>query len=143
MASAAKSGQGSLLKIGDGASPEVFATIGEVGDIKGPKIKNSFEDVTSHDSTGGLEEFIATFTTQDSVKFEANYLPANATQSYAAGLLAKVLNRGKTNFQLVPAGQSVTLAFAAYVEEWELSLPVKGVQKISVSLKPSGVLTQT
>ena len=34
MASAAKSGQGSLLKIGDGGATEVFATIGEVLDIK-------------------------------------------------------------------------------------------------------------
>lgn len=143
MTSAAKAGHGSLLKIGDGASPEVFATIGEVGDIKGPKIKNSFEDVTSHDSSGGVEEFISTLTTQDSIKFEANYLPSNPTQSYAAGLLAKALNRGKANFQLLPAGQSLTLAFAAYVEDWELSLPVKGVQKISVSLKPTGSLTQT
>lgn len=143
MTSGAKSGQGSLLKIGDGGTTEIFATIGEVLDIKGPKVKNSFEDVTSHDSAGGLEEFIATFTTLDTIQFDCNYLPANATQSYAAGLLAKALDRSITNFQLLPAGQTNTLAFSAYVESWELALPVKGVQKISITLKPSGVLTET
>lgn len=144
MTSGAKAGQGSLLKVGDGATPtETFSTIGEVLDIKGPKIKNAFEDVTSHDSTAGIEEFIATFTSLDEVTFDMNHLPANSTQSYAAGILNQALNRTAKNFRLYPANQSsIYYAFTAYVSKWELELPVKGVQKASCALKPTGALIQ-
>lgn len=140
MTSAAKSGQGSLLKIGDGGTTEVFATIGEVLPIKGPNIKNSFEDVTSHDSPNGLEEFIATFTTLDSIDFECNYVPTNVAQ---AMLKTKALDRSIANFTIDPAGWNVSYAFAAFVETWKLTLPVKGAQQLQISLKPSGVLTET
>ena len=98
------------------------------------------DSVTSHDSTDGLEEFIATFTTLDKVQFDCNYLPSNTSQAL---LKTAALARSITNFELDPADQTNTLAFAAYVESWELALPVKGVQKLSITLKPSGVLTES
>lgn len=136
----AKSSFGTLLKIGDGASSESFTTVGEVRDIKGPSLELNTEDVTNHSSTGGWEEHIATTASGGELTFEINWIPANATQSYSTGLL-KLLATTKApwNFQLVvPAASPVTWSFAAIVTKFPPDLPVKGAQRVSVTLKLSG-----
>lgn len=136
----AKSSFGTLLKIGDGASSEAFTTVAEVRDIKGPALELNTEEVTSHSSTAGWEEHIATTATGGELSFELNWIPGNATQSYSAGLL-KLLATTKTpwNFQLVvPAASSVTWSFAAIVTKFVPDLPVKGKQAGAVTLKLTG-----
>ena len=51
---------GTLLKLGDGGTPENFTTIAEVRDIGGPELGADVVDVTSHDSPGAWEEVIET-----------------------------------------------------------------------------------
>ena len=139
MPTAAKSSFGSYLKIGDGGTAETFATVAEVLDIKGPSLELETEDVTSHDSTDGWAEHIGTILNGGEVSFEVNWLPGNATQSFAAGLLKDMVGRVKRNFQLVvPAAASTTWAFAALVTKFEPDLPVKGAQKASITLLLSG-----
>lgn len=130
---------GTLLKIGDGASPEVFTTIAEVKDITGPELSVDTEDVTSHGSTGGWEEVIPTILRSGSVNFDLNFVPTNATHSYTAGLLHDMVNKTLRNFQLVlPDTGATTWAFSAYVTKFPPAMPVKGALKASVSLKISG-----
>lgn len=139
MATAAKSSFGSYLKLGDGGTAETFATIAEVLDIKGPSLELETEDVTSHDSTDGWAEHIGTILNGGEVSFEVNWLPANATQSFTAGLLKDMVGRTKRNFQLVvPAAASLTWSFAALVTAFEPDLPVKGAQKASITLLLTG-----
>jgi hypothetical protein len=137
-----KSSFGTLLKIGDGASSESFTTIAEVRDIKGPTLELATEDMTNHSSTNGWEESIGTILSGGEVTFELNWIPGNATQSYSAGLLKDMVNRTLRNFQLViPAASNVTWTFSAYVTKFPPDLPVKGAQRVSVSLKLSGYPT--
>lgn len=139
MATAAKSSFGTYLKLGDGGTTETFATIAEVKDIKGPKLTLNTEDVTSHDSTDGWAETIGTILEGGDVSFDVNWLPANATQSFTAGLLKDMVGRTKRNFQLiVPAAASLTWAFTALVTEFQPDLPVKGAQVASIKLQISG-----
>ena len=139
MTTAAKSSFGTYLKLGDGGTSEVFATIAEVKDIKGPKLSLETEDVTSHDSTDGWVEHIGTLLDGGDVSFELNWLPANATQSFSAGLLKDMVGRTKRNFQLVvPAATSLTWTFAALVTEFQPELKVKGAQVASIKLQISG-----
>ena len=140
MATAAKSSFGTFLKIGDGATSEAFATIAEVKDIKGPKLKLNTEDVTSHDSTDGWAEIIGTILEAGDVSFDLNWLPANITQSFTtSGLLKDMVDRTKRNFQLVvPAASTLTWTFAAYVTEFQPELKVKGAQSASVKLEITG-----
>jgi hypothetical protein len=58
MASIAKISNGTLLKIGDGASPENFTTIPEVMRLSGPSVRFDLLDVTSHDTVGFFREWI-------------------------------------------------------------------------------------
>lgn len=136
---AAKSSFGTLLKLGDGGTSETFATIAEVQDITGPKLKLNTEDVTSHDSTDGWTEHIGTLLEGGEVSFDLNLIPAHATQSLAAGLLLDMTSRTKRNFQLViPAAASTTWAFSALVTAFETEFPVKGKQSASCTLLISG-----
>lgn len=137
-----KSSFGTLLKIGDAASAETFTTIAEVRDIKGPSLELATEDMTNHSSTNGWEESIGTILSGGDVQFELNWIPGNATQSYSAGLLKDMVNRTLRNFQLViPAASNVTWSFSAYVVKFPPDLPVKGGQRVSVTLKISGYPT--
>lgn len=139
MATAAKSSFGSYLKIGNGGTTETFATIAEVLDIEGPALEAETEDVTSHDSTDGWSEHIATVLSGGEVTFEVNWLPAHATQSFSAGLLKDMTSRTLRNFQLVvPAASSITWSFAALVTGFEVALPVKGAQRSEITLLISG-----
>ena len=54
--SVATAGIGTLLQIGDAASPEVFTTIAEVLDISGPGLVSDLVDVTNMSSPGSFEE---------------------------------------------------------------------------------------
>jgi hypothetical protein len=130
---------GTLLKRGNGATPEVFTSIAEVGDIDGPTLKAAMEDATNHGSTGGFEESLPTTLSMGQVKFPVNFIPTNTTHSYAAGLILDWKNKTKRNFQMVfPDGLSTTWAFSAYVEEVALKAPVKGILKADVTLTITG-----
>lgn len=131
---------GTLLKIGDGATPtEGFTTIAEVLDISGPALKANTEDVTSHSSTGGWEESIPTTLAAGEVTFDVNFIPTTATQSQTSGLLRDLKNKTKRNFQLVfPDTGSTTWPFAAYVTGFEPKAPVKGKLSAAVTLMITG-----
>ena len=50
---------GTTLKIGDGATPEVFAAIAEVTNVGGPGMSLDTVDITHPSSTGGWKEYTA------------------------------------------------------------------------------------
>ena len=114
MATGALSAFGTLLRIGDGATPENFTTITEVVEISGPNLALNTEDATSHDSPGGYEEWVGTILRTGEVSFDVNFLPTDATQSFAAGLILDQVNRTLRNFELVFTDVGATTwAFAA------------------------------
>lgn len=130
---------GTLLKIGDGGGTEVFTTIAEVKDISGPSLKLDTEEVTSHSSTGGWREYIATLLDAGEVTFDVNFIPTNATHSQTSGLLKDLKNKTLRNFQLVFSNVGATTwAFSAFVTGFEPAEPVEGVLAASVTLKITG-----
>lgn len=141
MPTVAVSSHGSLLKIGDGATPtEVFTTIGEVQDIDGVGIAVATEEVTSHDSSG-WREFIPTLREIGEVTFTINY-NNGATQGFTGGLYNDAVNRTKRNFQIViPTTANKTGSFTAYVTSFKLGLPVEGVITAELSLQGTGSIT--
>lgn len=130
---------GTLLKIGDGGSPESFTTIAEVLDIGGPDLNLDTEETTNHSSTGGWEEFVPTILRSGAVDFEVNFDPNDSTHSYSTGLIADMISRTKRKFQLVfPTTPTVIWAFTAIVTKFAPAEPVAGKLSASVSLKITG-----
>ena len=130
---------GTLLKIGDGATPEVFTTISEVRDISGPSLAVDTEEVTNHDSTAAWEEFVATIVRSGEVTFDLNYHPTESTHDAGTGLIADMVAKTLRNFQLIftDAGTS-TWTFAAFITGFEPSTPVAGALSASCTMKLSG-----
>lgn len=140
MATSATPGFGTLLKMGDGATPtETFGTVAEVLDIEMPEIKANYEEVTSHDSNG-WEEYVATLLSGGEPGMKVNWLAANATQNETTGVLYAALNRVKKNWKIVLPNNAKTFAFAAYVS-FKGSAPVKGALSAEIKLKISGPVT--
>ena|SRR5688500_3473366 len=133
---------GTLLQVGDGADPEVFATIAEVKDIDGPDISMDTEDITPHDAVGGWEEFVPTILRSGEITFDLNFVPSNAQHGDASGgLIASLKSRARKNYRLVlPTSPAYQWTFAAYVTGFSNSMPVGGVLGASVTLKVTGVL---
>lgn len=133
------SSHGTLLKMGNGATPETFSTIAEVEDIDGPDMSLNTEDVTHHGSTGGWEEHVGTTLSGGDVGFAINYVPTAPTQ---AALVTAMTNREETNFQVVyPNAGADGFGFAALVTSFKPKAPVKGKLAADVKLKITGPVT--
>ena len=127
---------GSLLQIGDGASPEDFTTVPEVTKLSGPSIKFDLLDATSHDSEGFFREFIPGLADGDNVAFDCNWRPSNEihielrTNSYARTL---------TNFKTVfPDDTDNTVDYATYVQTISPKADIGTILMASGTLKVTG-----
>lgn len=131
---------GTLLKIGDGATPEVFTTIAEVNDLEAPEITLATEDATSQDS-GGWEEAVGTILSGGEPSFVINWRPTHATHDETTGVMYQILNRVKKNFKVVLPNSAKTFTFAALVTGFKPKQPVKGLLQAEIKMKISGVVS--
>jgi predicted secreted protein len=140
MATAAISGYGTLLKRGDGGSPETFSTVGEVRSISGPSMETDEAEVTTHSSaaSGAYKEFILTLIDAGSVEFETNYVPSDTTH---IGLRTDFINRTKRNWQIVLPGAIQTISFSGYVKSMPFGFPVDDAITQKISIRCTGAPT--
>lgn len=133
--------KGTVLKMGDGASPEVFTAIAQIGDVDGPGSKRETVDTTNHSSAA--KEFVATILDSGEVKFSINYDPAAATHKNATGGLIYAHQQGTLkNFKVdFPATVVAGPTFAAYVTDFQTKAPVAGKLSAEITLKISGAIT--
>lgn len=142
MTTSATSTKGIRLQRGDGGGTEVFTTIGEVTNIKGPSEKASQLDATSFDSTA--MEFISGLSDSGEITFDMNFVGQNAQQQ---GLRTDLRNGTLRNFKLIlndHATTPTTVAFSAIVTAApDIAGGVNQVVKASCTLKVSGLPTWT
>lgn len=131
--------KGTLLKIGDGATPENFTSVAEVVNIGGPALSMDPIEVTNQGSTDGWKEYIAGLKDGGEVSLDLNYIPTETTHNATAGLINDLENGTVRNFQLVFSDAGGTIwAFPALVTGFEPSAPVDDKLAASVTLKVSG-----
>src|SRR5689334_7802923 len=87
MSTNAAIGWSTLFKSGNGATPEVFATIAEVTSITPPAFSRDTVDATHEQSPYGYREFIAGLTDAGEVSFDINFVPDSVE---VAGFLAEL-----------------------------------------------------
>lgn len=141
MATASKIGYGSLLKRGDGASPEVFTTVAEVRKVGEFGSEANLIDMTNLDSPNGFMEYLLSMKDGVELPVEVNFLPANTTQSVAAGLIADHNNGTTRNFKLVLPGAFGTFSFAALVKGWKANVAPNEGLIATFTLKLTGAIT--
>lgn len=135
---------GTVIKIGNGADPEVFTAIGQIKDISGPSFELGTEDASHHGST--WREYVPTLLDAGEVSFEIAFDPADSTHysTTAGSLWHSMQNRIKRNFQLIlPDPGAFQIDFSGYVTSFELSEPVEGLLTAQITIKLSGSVTIT
>ncbi len=111
MATLAESNYGTLLKVGDGDTPEEFAVIGEVVTIDPPEIMAEAVEATNH-SSGGWREFIPSGLKEISEFTATINFVATAVDNLYTDLIAGNLRNYKIEF---PDDGTTTWTFGALV----------------------------
>lgn len=134
---AAKKAIGTLLQVGDGASPEVFTTVAGISNISGPNFTSSEIEVTSHDTAGGFRETITGLKDAGSVSGDLWF---DASLSQHKALLTDFKNNTQKNYRLVLATFSPQkyFSFAATPAEVGYAFPVDGAQTANCSFRING-----
>lgn len=133
---------GTLLKLGDGLTPETFTTIAEVGDITPPDIKVAAQEITSHSSPGAVNQKIPDTIDMGTVSFPINWDPVNATHNMTTGLGYLAINRIIRNFHIVwpnPAG--TTWLLPGFISRFHPTGAVKGKLSADVEITITGQCT--
>jgi predicted secreted protein len=116
--------------------------IKELGDISGPDITRGTIDSTTHDSTGGWQEWVLGKLSAGKVTFKINWLPTDATHSYGAGLLNDIVDGTLQDFDIVYTDTGTTTAtFTAYVTGFKIAAPVEGMLTADVELTVTGAVS--
>ena len=140
---AIRSAKGTLQKIGDGASPENFTTIGQVRSISGPSTKATVQDVTTHSTAGNWMEKLAMLIDPGTIGFPINYDPADATHAFATGLWADMISLTSRSFQTVFPASMGKLSYEAYITSHSFEVPVDNVLAANIELTIYGAITAT
>lgn len=140
MSSNALEAQGMLIKIGNGASPEVFSTISEIKTFSGPTGSAAVIDVTDLSSTA--KEKRMGLADEGQLSFTINYIPDNTQHSL---LRTQRASREETNFKMVftDDSPSTTWSFSAFVTGFAVSGAVDNVVEATVTLEITGSITQS
>lgn len=140
---------GLLLQVDNGASPDAFQTIANVGSIKLPASCKTV-NVTN---VGDLwEAMFPTLHSMGKISFDLFYIPEEVTHrnsptvgSVGAGLMWLFLNAntankvGLRNWQFVlPDGNGSTIALAAYVTDFSIDAKTGDVFKATMELTHDG-----
>lgn len=138
----ARIGYGTLLKQGNGASPEVFTTIAEVMDINGPGLTLDTVEATNQSSPSNHKERIAALRDSGPIGFEINWDPNAATHDASTGLVADLVARTPKNYQIVFASSpTVTWTITGLVTSFEPSAPVEDRMAATVEITPTAAPT--
>ena len=130
-------GAGTTFARGDGASPEVFTTAGDVVSIAGPGISKDEIEVTALDSTA--KEFIGALDDPGEITLELNWNPQDAEH---VNLRTDAEGNTPRNYRIVWNDVSATqVTFNAEVMEFSLNTEPNDAVKASCRLKINGALT--
>lgn len=129
------------VKRGDGESSEVFTAISEIVSLGGLGQSNDQIEVTNFDSAGS-KEYIGGLADGSELTIECNFLPADVTQQ---ALIGDVDAKTTRNIEITITDGTTpkVYTFATAPLKWEISPAVDSQNKISFTLKISGVITVT
>lgn len=126
--------EGTVLKVGNGASPEVFTTIPNIVSIDGPTSQNSEKEVTNLSSTA--KEFRPGLNDYGELNCSIEW---DERDTVHAGLRTDFRNRATRNFQLIDAGSpQKTYNFSGYWKTLPLAFQPDDVVRSSAVLRVTG-----
>ena len=139
MSSQALEAQGTVLKIGNGASPEVFTAISEIKNFTGPGGAAAVIDVT--DLSSLAKEKRMGLADEGQLSLVLHYIPSDTQH---AALRAARASRVETNFQIefTDASPSTVWSFSGFVTNFSVSGSVDGVIEGNVTIEITGAIVE-
>lgn len=139
-ASQGKIGFGTLLKIGDGASPEVFTTIGEIFSNIMVGASKPLVDFTHHESPNTFREFKCGVAEGDELSIQANWV---ASETGQAAVRTAFTAGTPYNFKVVAPDTDETADFSGIVIHHDVDRPLDDRQVFNMTLKIAGSISYT
>jgi hypothetical protein len=140
MPDSARVGAGSILKLGDGATTEVFTAVSKIRSVDAIAEESPLVDSTSLESTG--REYVGGLADGAEFAVEGILLMDNATHGETTGLDKAFKDKVAVNFELLPNQQSKKLKFAALVRARRFGpFTPEGLMMHSWTLKISGAVS--
>jgi len=135
---------GTLLKIGNGQSPEEFATLAELRSVSGPSISADTLETTTHNTPTPWKRFITGLLDGGEISADINFNPSEPTHSATQGILAIMQARLCRNVQIVfPDDANTTWVAPCIVTAFEMSADPADILSASLTLKVAGPPTLT
>jgi|SRR5208337_4174174 len=120
-----------LIQYGNGASPEGWTTVANVGDITGPTMKSTVQDVTSQSTGDYWRQKIQTLLDAGQISFPCYFVPNSAGHQALLEIFA-----GRSGNNGIPyawrvlfpvAAGSVPWIFNGWLSQFSMKAPVAGV----------------
>ncbi len=126
-----------LLKVGDGASPEVFTTVAYVSNISGPNMTAGTYDVSNHNDVNGYRTFISGLKDGGEISTELFFDPNDTTHADIIDLFEdnSVVN---WKIELSKTSPAKSWTFKGVVVGFEQEYPVDGPKTAKLTIKISG-----
>jgi len=140
----ALSGHGALVARAPAATPTVFTTIAELGDIGFPNLtRNEFDAVTQNRN---IDARILGILRRGPWMLSLNLLPGEATHDHLTGLISNIITEPQPidgfRFTFPPAAGSFVWVMSGQVKEvTNIKLPVDGKMSADVTTVFSGLFT--
>jgi len=130
-----------LLKLGNGASPEVFTTIANVSSITGLQLSANIVDVTSHSTGVPWRQKITTLLDAGDLSFDLFFIPADTGHQELLTIFQEKngTTDGLRNYQLwFPDAAPTKYQFSAYISKFSLTEAVDNVVRAAVTFTATG-----
>lgn len=140
-ASTGKTGIGVVLQRGNGASPQVFATVANATNLSAGGVSVNMVDATHLDSPNFYAEFLPGLKTADDWTFTLQWDPSDPTQNGTTGLRKQLEDRTIATFRVNTAAIGIvsSLECDAYVSQLgNIEISPEAVMTQSCTLKVSG-----
>lgn len=141
-------GTGTLLKVGNGASPEVFTTVAQISDVGDVGFGSTVLDTTTHNAAVAVPWKTKISGLRDAKQISLKvFWDANDTThgTASAGLRGLAENANTVNIQIaLPAAVSPAAKFTStgFFSDFKTSTPLDGVIMADVTFTPSGKVSQ-
>jgi len=140
---AIRSAKGTLFKIGDGASPEVFSTVAQMRSISGPSATGVKQDITTHSTSGNWMESAVVLLDPGTIGFPANYDSAEATHAFTTGIWNKFINLTPFNSVVDFPSTIGYLYQRVYTMGHSFDAPVDNILGVNFEFAITGAITAT
>jgi predicted secreted protein len=133
------SARGTILALGNAASPTTSATIAEIKSFD-ISTKGELVDITTHSTPGLFRKKLGVIIDPGEVTTSINFDAANATHAFTTGLWSLLITLARRGYTVTFPNASGVLTYVAYVLNHGFTAPVDNVLGVNLSFGIEGAI---